>query len=97
MEVSRLGIELNRQMLAYFTATAMPDLSCICGNLQQSQIFNPPREARDGTPILMDTSWVLNPLSHNGSSACRILDSPHVMADRGSRCRDRYCRCVGAP
>ena len=30
MEVSRLGIELELQLLAYTTATAMWDLSCMC-------------------------------------------------------------------
>ena len=31
------------------------------------RILNPPREARDGTYVLMDTSLILNPLSHNGT------------------------------
>ena len=30
MDVSRLGVELGLQSPAYTTATAMPDLSCIC-------------------------------------------------------------------
>ena len=30
MEVPRLGIEWELQLLAYTTATATPDLSCIC-------------------------------------------------------------------
>ena len=29
MEVPRLGVELELQLLAYATATAMPDLSCL--------------------------------------------------------------------
>ena len=30
VEVPRLGVELELQLLAYETATAIPDLSCIC-------------------------------------------------------------------
>ena len=37
-------------------------------NSRQCQILNPLREARDQTHILVDTSWVHNPLSHNGHS-----------------------------
>ena len=40
-------------------------------SLWQCQIFNPLSEARDQTHILMDTSQVLNPLSHNGNSSLR--------------------------
>ena len=48
MEVSRLGVELELQLLAY--GTAMQDLSCICNlhcSLQQHQILNLPNKARD--------------------------------------------------
>ena len=58
MEVPRLGVELELQLLAYTTATAMPDLSHIfnlCHILQQRQILNPLSEAVDPTCILMDT------------------------------------------
>ena len=58
-------------MPAYTTASAIPDLSCICDlhySLQQCRILNPPREARDRTHILMDIRQVLNPLNHNGNS-----------------------------
>ena len=60
-EVPRLGVELELQLLAYTTATAMPDPSHICElhySSQQHWIFNPLSEARDGTCILMNTSWV---------------------------------------
>ena len=61
MEVPRVGVESELQVPAYTTATAAPDLSRICDlhhSSWQRQIFNPPREARDGTRILMNTSWI---------------------------------------
>ena len=77
MEVPRLGVELELQLLAYTTATATPDPSHI-GNLhcssQQCQILNPMSKARDLTCILVDTSQVLNPLSHNGNSPIANFD-----------------------
>ena len=71
MEVPRLGVESELQLQVYTTATAMQDLSCICDlpySSQQHRILNPLREARDWIHIPMDTSWVLNPLNHNGNS-----------------------------
>ena len=62
MEVSRIWVELELQLLAYTTATAMQDLSYICDlchGLQQCRILNPLSKARDETRILMDTSWTL--------------------------------------
>ena len=61
MEVSRLAVELELQMLAYTTATATQDLSHICNlhhSSQQCQILNPLSEARDQTRILMDPSQI---------------------------------------
>ena len=60
MEVPRLEAESELQLPAPTTATAMQDLSRICDlhhSSQQHQILNPPSKARDGTHILMDTSW----------------------------------------
>ena len=71
MEVPRLGVELELQLPAYTPATARPDLSRIFDlhhSLWQHQILNPLSEARDGSWVLMDVSWVLNPLSHNRNS-----------------------------
>ena len=71
MEISMLGVKSKLQPLAYTTATAMPDPSCtcdLCCSLQQCQILNPLSKARDGARILMDTSRILNPLSHNRNS-----------------------------
>ena len=62
MKVPRLGVKLELQLLAYATATAMPDLSCICNlhhSSQQCQIPDPLSEAKDQTSILMDTSQIL--------------------------------------
>ena len=44
MEVPRLGVELELQLLACTIATAMPDPSYICNlhhSLQKYQILNP--------------------------------------------------------
>ena len=46
MEVPRLGVESEPQLLAYTTAIATPDLSCIC-DLQQHGIPDPLSEAKD--------------------------------------------------
>ena len=52
MEVPRLGVESELQLLAYTTATATWDPSRICDphhSSQQRWILNPLSEARDGT------------------------------------------------
>ena len=62
MEVPRLGVESEVQLLAYTTATATPDLSLVCDlyhSSWQCQILNPLSEARGRTCILMDTSQVV--------------------------------------
>ena len=71
MEVPRLRVKSELWPPAYGIATAMPDTSRICDlhhSSQQCQILNPLSEARDCTCILMDTSWILNLLSHNRNS-----------------------------
>ena len=61
MEVPRLGVKSELQLLAYSTATAMPDPSLIC-NLHHSSwqhwIFNPLSKARDWACVLMNTNWI---------------------------------------
>ena len=52
LQVPRLGVLSELQLLAYATATAMPDLSCVCDlhrSSWQCQIPNPLRKARDWT------------------------------------------------
>ena len=61
VEVLRLWVELELQMLAYTTATATRDLSRTCDlhhSSWQRQILNPLSKARDGTCVLVDTSWI---------------------------------------
>ena len=61
MEVPRLGVESELQLLAYTTATAMQDPSYIWDlhhSSRQHWILNPLSKARDQTCILTDTSWV---------------------------------------
>lgn len=71
MEVPRLAMELELQPTSYTTTTAMWDPSRLwhlCCSLQQCQILNSLREARDQTCILMNTSCILSPLIHNRDS-----------------------------
>ena len=61
MEVPRLKVELELQLLAYTTAAAMWDLSCVCSihhSSWQHRIPDPLSEARGRTHILMDTSQI---------------------------------------
>ena len=58
MELPRLGVKLELQLLAYATPTATPDPSCICNlhhSLQQCQSHNPLSQEKDQTCILVDT------------------------------------------
>ena len=76
MEVPRLTVKSELQLPAYATATAMWDPSRICDlccSSWQCQIVNPWSEARDQTYNLMDTSQVLNLLSHSRNSKVPIL------------------------
>ena len=74
MEVFGLGVESKLQLPAYATATPDPSPICnLCHSSQQHQILNPVSEARDRTLILMDTSRVLNPLSHKGNSLSNVI------------------------
>ena len=75
MEVPRLGVQLELQLLAFATAIATPDLSRVCNihhNSRQCQILNPLREARDQTCNLMVPSRIL---CHNRNSRKEIFYS----------------------
>ena len=70
MEVPWLGAELELQLSAYTTVTAMRDPSHICDlhhSLRQRWILNPLNEVRDWISILMDTSQVLNCWGRTGT------------------------------
>ena len=61
MEVPRLGVQSELEPPAYATATATPYPSLVCDlhhSSQQRQILIPLSEARDGTCVLVDASWV---------------------------------------
>ena len=81
MEVPSLGVEWKLQLPAYTTATAMPDPSHTCDlhhSSWQHRIPDPPSEARDRAHILMDISWILNPLGHDGNSNMTFSISIHM-------------------
>jgi len=62
MEVSRLGVKLELQLMAYTTATTMQYPNRVCdphhSSPQCQSIPNPLSKARDRTGILMDTSGI---------------------------------------
>ena len=61
MEVPRLGVEWELQLLAYTIATGMQDLSHVCNYTiaqWQCQVLDPLSEARDQACVFMDTIWV---------------------------------------
>ena len=71
MKVPRPGVESELQLLAYTTATATRDPSCICELhhiLQKHRILNPLSEAKNQTHILMDISQIHNLLNHKRNS-----------------------------
>jgi len=61
MEVPKLGVKSELQLLAYTTATAMWDPSCVWDlhhHSWQCQILDPLSKARVQTHILMDPSQI---------------------------------------
>ena len=74
-----LGTEWELQLLACAKATATqdPNVSATYATAHgNTGSFNPQSRARDQTRILMDTGWVLNPLSHNGNSLMISIGFP---------------------
>ena len=61
IEVTRLAVESELQLLAYHTATAMQDLSCACNlyhSSWQQHILDPMGKAMDQTGILIDAGQI---------------------------------------
>ena len=76
MEVPRLGVQLELQLLAYIAATATRDLSRICNrhhSSRQHQILNPPSEARDRTRNLVVSSRIRFHSTTTGTPGCMLL------------------------
>ena len=86
MEIPRLGVESELHLLRLWHShsTATWDLSHVCywhHSSWQRWILTPLSRAKDWTCILMDTGWVLNPLSRNGNSASAFLISSQLVLD----------------
>ena len=64
-DAPELGVELELQPPTYTTVTATQVTSATYITARQCQILNPLSGARDRTRILIDASWVDNPLSHH--------------------------------
>ena len=77
MEVPRLVIESELQLLAYPAAAAIWDLSIfdLHHSSWQHWILNPMSEARDKTHILMDPCLVCKLLRHIGNSLALAIFS----------------------
>ena len=61
MEVPRLGVELELQLLPYITATAMWDPSLICDYTtahSDARSLTPLSKSRDQNCVLMDTCQI---------------------------------------
>ena len=84
-EVPRLGVELELQLRAYTTdrwdSSYVCDLHC---SSRQRQILNLLSEARVPTHILVDTSQILNPLSHSGNSALKVVEVNRICLEKSS-------------
>ena len=84
MEVPRLGVESELQLPAYATATATPDLSCVC-NLHHSsrprQILHPLSKARNRTCNFMVPSQV--------RFCCATMGTPYISILRRKKGRER--------
>ena len=85
MEVPKLGIKSELQLLAYTTVTAMQDPSLVC-NLHHSSwqcpILNPLRKARDPIRILMDTSWVHYHWAMMGTPSLRFQSNIFIKKEK---------------
>ena len=76
MEFLSLGVELELQLTAHTPATAIWDPSLISDlhhSPWQCQILKPTEQGQGSNLHPHATSWVLNPLSHNGNSRSEDL------------------------
>ena len=70
MEVPRLGVESELQLLAYTTATATQDPNHVCHlhqSSRQRRILNPPSKARGRIQNLSVPSWIRFPCAMTGT------------------------------
>ena len=87
MEVPRLGIQLELQLLACTTATATSDLSCICDlhhSSWQHWILDPLSKARDGTHNFMVPSRICFRCTTTETPGCTSCAVVPVCADTES-------------
>ena len=82
MEVSRLGVKSELQLLAYiYHSHSNRDPSQVCDlhhSSQQHRILTLLSEARVQTSVQMDT-WVCNLLSHKGNSQLNIFFTYNII------------------
>ena len=81
MEVPRLGVQSELQLLVYTTATATWDPSHACDLHHSSQlckILNPLSKARDWTQVLMDSSQVPYCWATMGTPLLTVYDCSHT-------------------
>ena len=77
MEVPRLGVTSQLQVLAYTTATAMEDLNHVYDlhhSSKQHQILNPLCKGSDWTYVLMDTHQIRYHGATTGTPAVFLFD-----------------------
>ena len=76
MEIPRLGVQSELQLLARTTAIAMPDPSRVCNlhhSSQQCCTLNSLREGRNWTHNLMVPSWICLHYAKMGTPMCVFL------------------------
>ena len=86
MEVPRLEVESELQLLTYATVIATRDSSHICDlhhSSRQHQILHPLSEARDRTSVLVDPSWIRYCCATAGAP-CQFLQVIATTAKAGS-------------
>ena len=88
MEVPRLGVQSELQLLACATATATPDPSHACGlhhSSRQRRILKPLSEVRDQTCNLVDPSWICFRFTMAGTPNSECLEERKFCKPSGTR------------